>query len=59
MVEYCFRECVKTFEERQVLNRERKCVEGCSDKYLQSYDRALQRMQQLIIPKNRQGNLMA
>lgn len=48
---YCFYHCVKNFTDREIQRTERICVESCVDKYLQTWDRTLQRIQQIIAPK--------
>ena len=50
MTKYCFANCIKTFGRREVNGTERKCVESCVDKYIATWDRALQRYQQLVVP---------
>ena len=48
---YCFHHCVQNFTDRDIQKAERVCVEHCVDKYLQTWDRTLQRIQQLVAPK--------
>ena len=51
MTKYCFEHCVQTFGNRDVTGQERKCIESCVDKYIGTWDRALQRYQQLVVPQ--------
>merc|ERR1712130_750806 len=50
-VNYCFGHCVQNFTNREIQRPERACVESCVDKYLQTWDRSVQRVQQNIAPK--------
>mmetsp|Transcript_33381 Transcript_33381/g.53486 ORF Transcript_33381/g.53486 Transcript_33381/m.53486 type:complete len:91 (-) Transcript_33381:162-434(-) len=48
---YCFGHCVQNFTDREIQKGERVCVEACVDKYFATWDRSLQRVQQVIAPK--------
>ena len=50
MTKYCFAHCVKRYGARDVDGTERRCIESCVDKYIATWDRALQRYQQLVVP---------
>lgn len=49
---FCFKKCVQNFTEREIQKVERVCVESCVDKYLQSWDRTIQRLQQVVVPQS-------
>ena len=51
MTKYCYSKCVQSFLNREVNGTERKCIESCVDKYIGTWDRALQRYQQLVVPQ--------
>ena len=47
---YCFRHCIKRFDEREVNENDGKCISNCTDKYMNSWDRLLQRYQAYVLP---------
>ena len=48
---YCFKHCIKRFDEREVDEKDRKCISNCADKYMNSWDRLLQRYQTYVLPQ--------
>ena len=53
ITQYCFDKCVSKFKGTELNREEQSCIQSCSDKYVNSWDRCLKRFQEFMLSQQK------